>query len=556
MIAKIGTGNRMSGLMAYLFGRGRSNEHTDPHLVAGDPVVMALAADLEPASRPEGGGPEDWASLRRHAAALAHDLDAPARLFADVVPARATGDRPPGHVWHCSLSIHPDEPALDDATWAAIAADVVAAMGFDTSMGKAACRWAAVRHGRSEGGNDHIHLVVNLIREDGTRASDWRSYKTVSRACAEAETRYGLRVVQGRPGGGMPGLTRAEIEKSARTGAAEPDRLRLAREVRAAAVASTDEAEFVRRLRAAGLLVRPRYATGDRHQVVGYSLAVRPGSPTDSRGMTPPPIWYGGGRLGSDLTLPRLRERWPHADAEAGAQARHQALAAWRRERAHERTHQDTTEPTAEAAGSTAGRESAVYPETAWDQAAAAVTAVRERLAAIPADQGGAWAGAAWEAAGVLACWSARVELRHPGPLAAAADALARAAQTTRGTPRAHRHQAIKDLRGVALVAAQARNPVLSAGNTGQVRLLRQLSRLMQAVHDIHRATGRTQTALALAAVARHQLAALHAAPGSSAPSNSPMPSAPPAMSPAMSPVMSPTPGIIPGRGQERGFSR
>lgn len=35
MIAKVGRrGRNTAGVLRYLFGRGRANEHTDPHLVA------------------------------------------------------------------------------------------------------------------------------------------------------------------------------------------------------------------------------------------------------------------------------------------------------------------------------------------------------------------------------------------------------------------------------------------------------------------------------------------------------------------------------------------
>ena len=78
----------------------------------------------------------------------------------------------------------------------------------------------------------------------------------------------------------------------------------LALNVRAAAAASNDEAEFVRRLRRQDLIVRPRYAQGTTDVVAGYSVAERP-----TQGERP--IWYGGGNLGRDLTLPRLRSEWP-----------------------------------------------------------------------------------------------------------------------------------------------------------------------------------------------------------------------------------------------------
>ena len=34
-------GGRMTGLLVYLAGPGRNNEHSNPHLVAGDAAIMA-----------------------------------------------------------------------------------------------------------------------------------------------------------------------------------------------------------------------------------------------------------------------------------------------------------------------------------------------------------------------------------------------------------------------------------------------------------------------------------------------------------------------------------
>jgi len=69
----------------------------------------------------------------------------------------------------------------------------------------------------------------------------------------------------------MPGLSRAELERTAREQWAEPPRITLARLVREVSVASKDEAEFVRRLRGSGALVRPRFEAGGQEAVVGYS---------------------------------------------------------------------------------------------------------------------------------------------------------------------------------------------------------------------------------------------------------------------------------------------
>ena len=96
----------------------------------------------------------------------------------------------------------------------------------------------------------------------------------------------------------------AERARAARSGAVEVDSHRLERAARAAATASLDEGEFVRRLRRGGVLIRPRFAAGRDDVVAGYSIAVRPADGDK-------PIWFGGGRLARDLTLPRLREGWP-----------------------------------------------------------------------------------------------------------------------------------------------------------------------------------------------------------------------------------------------------
>ncbi len=169
----------------------------------------------------------------------------------------------------------------------------------------------AVRHGRSEAGNDHVHLVVNLVREDGKVASTRNDFKRLSALCADMERRYGLSAVEGRANkAAMPGLTRAEVEKARRTGRAEAERAELARVVRAAATVAGSEAEFVRFLRDAGLAARPRYDRVGGHRVVGYAVAEEP----SDGGVA---VFFGGGKLARDLSLPALRDRWHAGEAES-----------------------------------------------------------------------------------------------------------------------------------------------------------------------------------------------------------------------------------------------
>jgi hypothetical protein len=117
----------------------------------------------------------------------------------------AGGALNPAHVFHVSLSLGADQGRLPDGTWADIAGDYVTAMGFTAAGGKAECQWVAVRHGLSAGGNDHLHIAVCLVREDGTRASDWRSKLNSRRAADAVEVKYGLRPVRDVAGGrGLP----------------------------------------------------------------------------------------------------------------------------------------------------------------------------------------------------------------------------------------------------------------------------------------------------------------------------------------------------------------
>ncbi|PPG84587.1 hypothetical protein C5C39_02160 [Rathayibacter sp. AY1F3] len=42
MIPNVTYGGDMGGLVRYLAGEGRANEHTEQHLIAGNPAIMAM----------------------------------------------------------------------------------------------------------------------------------------------------------------------------------------------------------------------------------------------------------------------------------------------------------------------------------------------------------------------------------------------------------------------------------------------------------------------------------------------------------------------------------
>ena len=303
--------------MVYLLGPGRANEHADQHILAGTEDIA---------------GPDFFGgrTLTHHEALRAGkrlDLD---RLEhgTEIVSTRTRRDyeaqemtsaeRGPAHIWHCSLTLHPDEAALSDETWAALAREFVDEMGFTAASGKAACRWVAVRHGVNAGGGDHIHIAVNLVREDGTKASVWRDWPRAQAACNTLEHRYGLAVVESREHQrGVRGESPDEQAAARRDGQALTDRARLEIALRAAASGARTESEFLLALRGAGVLVRPRYAKGTREHVDGFSVAVRP--PEEAR-----PKWIGAYYVARDLRLRRLRAGWADVSGE-----RRKALALW-----------------------------------------------------------------------------------------------------------------------------------------------------------------------------------------------------------------------------------
>ena len=387
---------------------------------------------------------------RSGAVGLARFLDEPREQFGTRVTTaerdkngRVIGTRD-AHVWHCSLSLHPQEAELADERWAEICGQFIEQMRFAGETAKAQCRWVAVRHGRSAGGSDHAHMIVTLVAEDGSKASVHNDRPRAQQACRELERRFGLRRLEARTReAGSRGLKHGELAADRRRGrqlgerGEHPERSSrqtLERIVRACATASRDESEFVRRLRDEGVQLRPRYAEGGTEEVVGYSVRL-PGPDLGVRRS----VWYGGGRLARDLTLPMLRRSWGQTEA-----ARLQAVPEWK-----------STAPTKPR--STADRQAELEQRALiWHRCTTELERVRQQLRAAGSDAG-AIAHAAREGAGVLAAWSLALEGEQPGALARAARQLARSAELPAHTALAPK--TLSRASGLALYMLAARQP-------------------------------------------------------------------------------------------------
>ncbi|CAI9411756.1 relaxase/mobilization nuclease domain-containing protein [Aestuariimicrobium sp. T2.26MG-19.2B] len=435
MIGKIMKGSDTRNLLGYLVGPGRSNEHTNPQVVAGsDHVVEGWRRQY--AGEPWRGA--DLASLTAH---LDEHLATTLEVDRSGWNGRAVGvtkrDNPHGpHVVHVALAIRDDEGSLPFETWQRIAEDYVA------KMGAAGCRWTAIHHGMSKAGNDHIHLVINRVQADGAWLSLSNDFARNAAACRELEVEHQLeRLADRRQHRGMPGFTQADARRGVTVG--EPETVRLERLVRGAAKASIDEAEFVRTLRRVGVEARARFETGGRRGVVGYSVRLEGGSGR----------WYGPAKwLATDLSLPKLRasEGWPKSDASAWV-----------------------------GGASTVG---AASPE---DWAGQTVAVLRQEQARWRSEQRTAREDRrrASDLAGLVGIASTGLE-STPGRLARAARELARWSQHQYADPK----PSITPRDNIAIAA---RNMMAAAGRhdlAGWLAVIDQLGRMSRAIADAHEA--------------------------------------------------------------------
>lgn len=397
-------GTDVGGLLRYLFGPGKREEHINARLVAAWAGADPLP-ELEPPVGSRGG---------RDVRALADMLDQPVRVARK--PPKLT-------VWHTSLRLHPSDRVLSDQQWGHIAGEVMAAVGLAPHGDYRAVRWVAVRHAE-----DHVHLVATLVRQDRRTAWGWKDKIKAQQACRDLEERYNLYRVAPPGHGSRQWPSAAELNKTTRLhhaagrsatagrsrtrrGPVAP-RERLRRLVRQAAATATDEADFFATLDRTGVKVKLRHSQRNPGEVSGYAVGLD--GHTNAAGET---IFYGGGKLAAALSLPRLRDRWHSLEPEivAGSpQAQVRAL---------------------------------ISPALAYSRAR---RVVEEATAALRAATGPAQAaGIARGAADLLTAIANRWEGRDGGPLSEAAELFDRTAHDQKLTA-AHDNLHAVRLRGVA----------------------------------------------------------------------------------------------------------
>ncbi|MGW2406029.1 relaxase/mobilization nuclease domain-containing protein [Streptomyces sp. NPDC001739] len=283
-------GSKTRGLLAYLYGPGREDEHLDPHIVAG----FAMLGMPDP-------GRDENATLT----ALADYLDEPVRLRNSEFGKKVTD-----HVWHCPVRAAPEDRYLSDAEWGEIAQRIVAAAGIAPEGDDMACRWIAVRHA-----DDHIHILATTVREDGRRPKLHDSGVRVGDACREIEKDYGLRRLKKGDGTAARRPTQAEMHKAERLGWKQTSPEWLQGRIRAAIPHVSNAEEFIAYLEADGIEVQVR--RGPSGDPLGYAVG-RPGDFNEDGEQ----IFHPGGKTSPDLSLPKIKARLESSQPEEHPTAR------------------------------------------------------------------------------------------------------------------------------------------------------------------------------------------------------------------------------------------
>ena len=318
-------GKDATGLMRYLYGPGDHNEHIDQHMVFGSHgMAAAYPGGLNAGEATELGNVVElsWRTQMQQQLALVgasrSGISRDRLTYSD--DTLRAGEKE--HMYHLIVSLPPGA-RWTDQQWERVGWELVVGMGFSQGPDDdAGCKIVGVRHGLSAEGNDHLHIAISLVREDGRRAAvpkyDFAVAQQVARQVEQTlDFVLPLRDPDATPGRSLPAFNKIEMDEARQRGQAVPDRVILQQVVRAAATAATTEEEWVNAvLDHTGVsLEAARWAPGGGDVVTGYRVRIGEGR------------WLNGSQLAPDLTLGKLRPRWAGNEFD---QTRERALGLWR----------------------------------------------------------------------------------------------------------------------------------------------------------------------------------------------------------------------------------
>jgi hypothetical protein len=463
VIARVFKGRSPYGLVKYLYGEGRRNEHSDAHMIASWD------------GNPGGLEPEFIAELGLHnVAPLVRQLEQ---------PVTACDRAPQQWVYHLVFRNDESDRRLSDEEWADVCATAMDRTGIAPEGDPAGCRWVAVRHAE-----DHVHLVATLAREDGRTPRVWNDYARLGEVRHEFEEKFGLRSTTGRDDNTAAARAGVKEQITAQAkGRRVAPRVTLRTKVTAAAAGSAGFDDFRSLLARDGVTVWPRMSERNPDEITGYSVSLNDW--TNAAGQ---PVRFGGGKLAPDLSWPKLTARWAPATTQrptGGAASSGQ--------------HAAPDDPAPTAAARPGVPLTGAEAEYVWREAE---RIVREAADEITAEAAGtnpdSAADAAWAASDALAAAAAGREGDTGGPLTDAAAAFDRAGR------QAYRRIPARTDTGTALRSAGRMITLLAPGtNHAGARvaaLTTALASLVAAVADLRTSQQRLHQADAALASTEH----------------------------------------------------
>lgn len=258
MIPRISKGSSAYGALSYDHGKGRRDEHENPHKVAGNVPGRT------------------W---RERAKAI----DNHART------ARAEVVKP---LHRTSLRVSETDRKLTDREWKQVANEYIERMGFEK------CPWEATRHA-----DDHIHITVNRVQWDGKLASTSHDYAKAQAASRKIEKTHGLEDASRKFKRERPEVSKGEKESATRR-QVKPEREQL-RDKLDAAERSSDgtRASYEEKLTEQGVKHRANVSktTG---RVSGYSYGL-----DGHKDASNEQVWMKGSQLGKDYSWNQTEKR-------------------------------------------------------------------------------------------------------------------------------------------------------------------------------------------------------------------------------------------------------
>lgn len=297
-------------LVDYLVGPGHHNEHTNPTLVAADPLLEG--------SLPTGTllSKQDAAYISEHITTPYYATHPESRPFYihshhQLLPFKKVRQARPWQASHIIYSADKADGDLTNQDWENIVYTHLVEAGLinPDDRGAPQFRWVAINHGATHtSGLSHVHLVIASRSELNDRCQRVnlpykdRMRRRLQAAATSVEHTFGLRVIESRiKKVGARGWTRAE---KARRDVCAPgglcEREELKRRMAAAATAATSETDYIRQLIARGV-----------DTCATHSLQLGEASSPFATGYTVQLADYGrahpAGRVSASLTLRNLR---------------------------------------------------------------------------------------------------------------------------------------------------------------------------------------------------------------------------------------------------------